>query len=534
MVAIYAVIILSMVFVLFFIGKIIDAQLYIMKKEVKPLKIEKKEHKSKKAIVKKSLVIILTKKKVKLRSKVFYARFLNEKSASKIPVSIRFLIDEIYLRVSVNAKYIDYYVDYDRLRNAGIFNEKPIFKIEVKDRKTLEKTLKAIIEVYKYLDFRTIFLLDEKTENNVIIDLINESLVGIDYKIVLMRDINIKLLYEINKLNLNFTPQKIFNENDLKTDFEFQNIELNRLKTTLNKEEFSCNLKRFQLKMTKFLNFTDLGLEDSKVSYYMSFLNNENRNKIIKFSLNYRLKNDFFNIKMSENNIVVDYADLAKKNDIFHFSNPPKNYDIIKFNKEVFIKFCFHLTVHKDSIQHFFLIPTQNKCVEIDKNELVKLVYNSGLNVEKYFNFKLYIKNNEFNEFFNNSLKKLIIEERLNQNKFSKRFFLPNKICQFFYKTFNCECKKLSQISSYFELYNFIVKDIFGIALNQKFIYINPQKNFYNQNFKFIFIDELGKSHNIYISQNSEFKGLEVNGIVYANLKVIDLNLIEGSAKFCV
>jgi hypothetical protein len=248
MVAVYAVLILSLTFIFIFINQIFSTIFFILRKNPPIVQAVTKKN-NKKAIIKNKLSILLAKKKIKLQSRNFYAKFLNERGYSKLPISIRFLIDEIYFRLCVNTKYLNCYVDYDKLKNAGIFNENPIFKIEVKDKKSLEKYLIALNEVYKYIQFRAIFLLDENNENEAIIDAINQS--NIDHKIILMKDINIKLLQEINKLNLNFKTEKIIDINSLKNDFSFNNITFN-IKENLNFEEYLSKKDEVHIKLIKF------------------------------------------------------------------------------------------------------------------------------------------------------------------------------------------------------------------------------------------------------------------------------------------
>ena len=101
-------------------------------------------------------------------------------------------------------------------------------------------------------------------------------------------------------------------------------------------------------------------------------------------------------------------------------------------------------------------------------------------------------------------------------------------------KLFKLDYKTLVEISSYYELYDFLIRQIFGIKFKDNLIYINPNKNHFDQNFKMIILDDIGKQHSIYINQNSDFKGLEVGDVIYSNLKVVDLNFIDHNAKLCI
>lgn len=524
MIAISAVIISSLVFTFFFTIKIFETYLFLTQKPI-TVNIEKN---SKNSIIKKKLELILLKKKKKIQSKIFFAKFLEEKENKNLPLKIKFLIDKIYHRITTNICFLDEFIDFDKLKNAGIFNEKPIFKINVRGKEMLERYFEAFKILNSHIIFRIIFLLDETTDNDLIKDLIFDNLKDVDYKIILLKDINLRLLQEINKLDLNYRPNKI---NKVETDWNFENLKFENIKTTSNMEEHNSCDKNAQIKLLKFLNFNCNDFKDAKVCYYLKSISKQN--KILNFKINYKLKNEFYNIKIDKKNnkkIIINYFNNNLINDEFYFSKKYKKIEKIKENGFIFLIFYFSINFFKEGA--FFLISGASEEIE-NKTQLLKLIYNNNFKIEKYFNLKIYINNGEFNDFFNKKLIKLIINEKLNENNPKNEEILLKYILMLS-KIFNIEYKNIVNLKSYFEIYNFILKEVFGIKVKEEIIHINPKREHYDKNFKIIFTDDKDKKHGVYVEQNSAFKGLEVGDVIYSNLKVIDLSLIENNAKFCV
>lgn len=520
MIAIFAVIGLSIVFIFFFIIKIFETYLFLTQKPI-TIKIEQN---GKNSIIKRKLELVLFKKKRKVQSKIFFAKFLEEKENRNLFLKIKFLIDEIYHRITTNTCFLDDFIDFDKLKNAGIFNEKPIFKINIKNREMLERYIEVFKILNNHITFRIIFLLDEITDNDFIKNLIFDNLKEVDYKIILLKDINLKLLQEINKLDLNYKPNKV---SRVEIDWSFESLNFKDAKTNFNMEEYIFDDKNIQIKLFKFLNFND-DFKDAKVCYYYTFISK--KNKILNFKIAYKLKNEFYNIKFDTNRLFVNYYNKNFINDEFYFSKRYRKMEKIKDNGYTFLMFYFSINLFKDGM--FFLVSGMFE-ETLDKTRLLKLIYNNNLNIEKYFNLKIYINNGEFNDFFNKKLMKLIINEKLNENK-KRNKNIQSKYILMISKVFNFDYKKVVNLKSYFEIYKFILKEIFGIEIREEIIYINPKKEHYDKNFKIIFTDSKGKKHGIYVEQNSAFKGLKVGDVIYSNLKVIDLSLIENNAKFCV
>ncbi len=528
MIAICSIIIFSLLFVALYIKQLIDISCFLSRKE----KIEVKDT-SKKAILKKRLELIGASKKYKLQSKKYYAKFLYDKKYSSISISVKFLIDEIYKKLCLNHFLFKYQIDFDMLKNSGIFNEKPLYKINVvDDKKYIENIIFALNEVYKNLEFRAVFVLNEESDNNTIRDLIFQKCKALDYKLIFFKDINLRLLQEINKLDLNYQPYNLESV-DLKNNFT-SNIKLEKTKSNFMVENYISNCSECDIKLTKFLDFSDNDLEKSNVCYFINILKKSDKNKQLKVNFNYKLKSEFFNLKEEKNKIIIEYFNNKLDDDYFSFNSKIKKYKIVKNKENIFIILYFNLIF--DKINSFFYLANKDKddICEINKNELLKLIYENNLIIEKIFNFKIYIKNNKFNSLFNNNLKKIIINEKLNKNEENNKFILPKDIIFLLTKVFNFDYKQATKIQSYFDLYQVIVREVFGIKLNGNILYVNPNQEFFSENFKIVFTDKNYIQHGIYVDQNRNAKGLEVDEVFYSNLKVVDLSLIKKNAKLCL
>lgn len=483
-------------------------------------------HIYKKCILKKKLKLMLLKKQIKFQSKIFYADFLNYRPYNKMPISIRFLIEKIYKRLSFNYHYLNRNISFDKLLNAGIFNEKVIYKINVDSKEKLEKEIKALSIIYKYIDFRTIFLLDESVDNDLIKKMIYENASTIDYKIVFMKDINLNFLYEINKLNLNYKLKEIAKKIE---DFYFFDFEFKNSQIKWNSIEYKD--KSNEVVLTKFIKIEE-SFKEANQGYFIKF-NEIKRNKRVKFNINYKLKSDFFNIEKKNEYFKIKYFNKTLKDDVFYFSQNIKSFEIRKVDRKIFLIMHFTLLLKKNENNYFILSPNFKNLTELNFMQLNDFLFKNNIKIDEFFRYKLFIKDNDFNKFFNRDLKILIIKEKLiNNEKFN--FSVPFKIKKIIEKNFNIELSKVRKFNSYFDIYMFFIKDFLDIREKSFGISLNPKKEYYNNNFKIIFLSECGKNKSIYVQQNSELKGLEVGDVFYTNLNLIDLTLINKVAKLCI
>ena len=142
------------------------------------------------------------------------------------------------------------------------------------------------------------------------------------------------------------------------------------------------------------------------------------------------------------------------------------------------------------------------------------------------FNIKIFTKYYDFNNFFNYDLPKLIIQEFKQKNYIKKENNINKK--NIFENLFFLENSNIL-FDNYFDLYNNLLQNIFGIKLVNNRLFISPkiQIDFkinllFNNEQKSIFVSSKGK------------KELIVNNVVYSNISFIDLDLIDKTAFLCV
>lgn len=520
MIFLYVVIALSLLFVLFFIHQLINAWNFLYSKKT-DVKIEKNTHVFKKCVIKKKANISLSKKRIRLQSKLFYATFLKYKPYNKIPISIKFLVDDIYKKLYYNHHYFNFDIDYDRLLNADIFNGKLIYKIDVKSKDELEKQIKALSIVSKYIDFRTIFILDKQVDNCLIKKYIYENTSDIDCRIIFIKDINFYLLYEINKLNLNYKVEKIKKEIG---EFEFSSFIFSNSIKWNTKEYYTQNN---EIKITKFIN-TDACFKESQKGYLIEF-DKKIKRKTIKFNISFELKEHFFNIVKNNKSLTIKYFNNSLSDEFFHFNEKIKNFEIEKIDGKIFIVmyFIFHLNT---DIKNIFVISSNFRDVEnISHTNIKNLIFKKNIALDKILKYNIYIRDNDFNTFFNKDLKKMIVIEKLEGVKFS----LSYKIKKIIEDNFNIRAYTLINLNSYFNVYNFFISEFLGIKESNSCITLNPKKEYFKKSFKLVFCDS-GIRKSLYICKNNEIKGLEVGEVFYTNLKVVDLTLINRNSKLCI
>jgi hypothetical protein len=484
-----------------------------------------------------------------MQSRIFFAKFLLTNNYKKIKLSDKFLIDEIYRKVCTNLPLFNMSIDFDRVNNSGIINNKPIYVIYPEaDENKLKSQIFALYEVYKRIQFRTLFMLDGNKDEMIcryIDKNTNDLNYKFDYKFISLKDINLKLLQEINKLNLNFD---VVDKTSVKDAEDFQCEELKPASDIFKngRQEMQFEDNDLAIKVTKFLNFDDLlNFSDSRVCYLANLYNNSDKNKEIKFNVLFKLKDQFFNVKDQKSQFVIEYYSKKTGKDYFYFSNSLFNFEFIKINEVSYVRFNFKVLVNSHSNNQFIVISSNVECEsKLGKIDILKLIFQNHINLEKIFNLNIYTKNPIFNDFFNKKLKNLIILEKLNENKMIENKIIDknklnenklrenglsdrNKLLLNFSKYFNISYKDLASVLSYFQLYNLFVKDVFGIKMKNDLIEINPVH--FRENFKVVIRNPYKNDdcHNILVCQNSDNIGLEIGGVLYSNLKTIDLSLLK-------
>ncbi len=468
-----------LLFLALFVVVIILKQYYLaiifcFKKQKKQKTKDCVKRKKELAVLKKPYILSRKKFLFSIQTKSFYGKFLYQKEFSNLSNKKKFFIDNIYKKISNNTTLLNTNVDFNKLKCAGFNLNLPIFLIKpLQLKEELSFYEEAVKILSKKVNFQPIFIFN----NN------NETFSTI-HKTIFLDDFNLKLFNELNKLNINYNPLFNFNPPHTQTDY-FSNIDL---------------------QITRTINFAN----NKNISYRI--MPKEN-GKIIIF-----LKQDcfYYNVYLKNNSLEI----VSSKNEKTIYTSNRKINKVYKTNKNGTSFLCVEFVANKSK----GIIFLNSKNIDNYKNELlIEKIEKNNL-----FNLKIYTKNKKFNDFFNVFLPKKIIEElyqknyiKIQQIKFNKMF-----LCEFL----DINYKEVVENSkSYFQLYNYILKDVFGINKDDKRILINSKKVKFNYK---ICVNYQGINKQIYVKEHDE-KNFGNNTMVLSNVSSISLESINKPVVVC-
>ena len=425
-------------------------------------------------IIKKLYLLNRKKTNINYQSKPFFAKFLYNCEFSKLKMSLKYLINKIYERVSCNYIFKNYKIDFNKLKNAGFNFNLPIFIINTCEKKYDLKDITDAIEItLKKIKFYPVFLADQNIE-----------LIAKKYKCLVLSDVNLKLLEELNKLNLNYNPLFAHYYPITNVDY-YSNVNL-------------------------------------KIARYVDFLDNKNISYIFEpygngYLYLYLKQNEFyFNIKKLEKSLQINFCNNKK---CFYSCND-KIQDIFGVNICGISYLCIKISFKKNNKIIFF----NTKNIEDYKNKILI----EKIEKNKLFNLKIYTKNKKFNDFFNIYLPNKIFNEFYEKNYIKPNFIKYNKI-------FLCEFLKINykeiveNSKTYLELYNFIINRVFKIIKDENKILLNS--NLIDFNYK-LCVNYNGTIKHVYVKKKEE-KDFGGNAIVLSNVSVIDYKSLQKPVIIC-
>lgn len=459
-------VIFSLIFVFAFIRQLYFAVCLSFSKDKKVEETVKIKNQNKFQIVKKRSVLIRKRISKKLCSRKIYAKFLFLKEFKNVSTERKFLINKIYFQLSKNHIQFSSNVDFEKLLKSGI--NKPVYLVEKprEERKFLNLTF-ALDVLKQKVSFLPIFVLEKPFEIP-------------EFKTICLEDVNLKLLQEINKINLNYDP--IFNKFAKTPSSDFlckDEVEIKRIISKNNMLSYSITSKEktnvcIFIKLKSFL----FNIKKEKNAFEIIYFNGEN-------------------IKYFCNNIITDFCVL--------------NYNLIPY-------ICVNLKIIKNN-------KTLLLCGEEPEKHKNLLLYEKMF-LENNFGLKVYSNNNKFNNFFNVFLRQKIIDEIYEKNYLIKNKFSFDK--QFISK-FLCACySDVAKICSPIELRNFILKTL-GIEIEDGNFWISKKPLF---NFKIVF-GSLGNSKSIFV-QRSEVKQVVIGETKFLGWSKVNLNSLSKPAILCV
>ena len=367
----------TQIFVFSFLKQIFGAVFFVIssnKKTSKQAVILPK--KTTNQVVKKHL--LLSRKKIlrNLQTKPFFAKFLYNKECKHLLLCQKFLMNNIYEKLSKNVCQFGERIDFARLKCSGLLYDKPVFLIYApKEENRLNNLIVAIKEVKKHIPFQPILVYETVPK------------VETEFKEIVLQDFNLKLFQELNKINLNY------------------NFKFNK-KIVETKEDFVAS-KDTIVKRVVCLNENN---KNNLISYLFKPKKNE------KIEIYIKLKSHLFNIKKEEKGFCVEYFNGEKIN---YYCNKK----IIKINS---------LKINQNN---FLLVKINSQknaenTIIAGKNEysFKQLLLKEKIELNKKNNIKIFTKNKIFNNFFNYKLPQLINLELHQKNYLENLKIKYNKI----------------------------------------------------------------------------------------------------------
>lgn len=447
-------------------------------------------------------------KKIYLKSAILKCRqFLFLKSEEE--KFIRDIVNKVANNVPNNYKI---QIDYSMLKNAGLFRGKPIFKVYAEELNVkLKQQLFLLNKLSSKLKFDTILMFKNyKIEEYVCKHYSNIKCLNIN-------EINAKLLFEINKININYDEklQNVFEGvfvNDEKIDnFRYKNFRLES-KTVLK----NCGTECYKILIPiegKTIFEKDIFNEAQIILIKNSFQND------IKFNLqvNIKLQNEFVNFEKIGKKLAVKFFDGNERN--FYFSNDNFDFFIKKCEKNAFLSVKIANLRIKSNSYSFMTISSIDKNFENYKNILLE----NYCSLKQLFELNFKSENLKLNNFINKNLADVYCKHFLKVEK--------NNCTKFEGLTKIEQLDKLSvkKINS-FSFVKFLFDNFLGVSQKQSCIKLSP-----NSDIKFFEVS-LKIDNKIYqiIYQQNKQKFVSYGGLEFVNLDNINLKFVdEKHITFC-
>ena len=423
------------------------------------------------------------------------------------------IIKNITYKIENNTpKDFNLQIDFKKLQNAGLFDGRSIYKIFVNEWSF--KTKKELFVLNKL----------QKTSNFCAIILIYNDFKQKHYfkyftnlKFINLNDFNPELLFELNKININYPNQfekieeGIFVNNE-KVDFlQYKNYRLESNYVTQNLIVKTYNI----LDETNLQSIFDL--KDCPVCKIISFKNESLKNQNVFVRINIKISNEFCNIKKFNNQLVIKYFDNTQQK-IYFFENNFQFF-IKKYKKNVFLSVIFNkFKILSQSNLNLFICPNDIK-IENLKNKLLKNF--CAIKQILRLNFKSNCE--KLNNFINNDLPNIFCKQYLNCSSTSNINFEKIKTIEAFEKL------KKYKLNA-FSFANFLFTKFLGISFVDNLIKISPNSNIDY----FTFELPLNNQNYLIKYQNSGKKYISYGGLEFVNLNNINLKYINDSViTFC-
>lgn len=403
-------------------------------------------------------------------------------------------------------------IDYKKLQNAGLFDGKSIYKMFVNDWSIkIKKELFLLNKLQKTSNFCAIILFyNNFNKKNYFKYLTN-------LKFINLNDFNPELLFELNKINVNY-PNKFekFEEgifiNNEKVDFlQYKNYRL----------ESNYVMQNLIVKTYNILDETNLqsifNLQDCPVCKILSLKNESLKNQNVSVKINIKIPNEFCNIKKFNNHLDIKYFDNTQQK--FYFSENNFQFFIKKYQKNAFLSVIFNkFKILSQSNLNLFIYSNDIK-IENIKNKLLKNV--CAIKQVLSLNFKSNCE--KLNNFINKNLPDIFCKQYLLFSNNSS-FNLEN------IKTIEAFEKLKKYKFNSFRFANFLFSNFLGISFVDNLIKISPNSNIEYFSFEL----HLNNQNYLIKYQNLGKKYISYGGLEFVNLNNINLKYINDNViTFC-
>ena len=393
-------------------------------------------------------------------------------------------------------------VDYSKLQSCGLFAHKPIFKENINELNKLNKLKLKTLKKFEQEVAITICASNEKVKQ------VLESFVkqhNLKCNIINLETICYSLLFEINKLNINYKPKE--NSEILEGFF-------------VEKEKLFC--PKWNGKFYSGINL----VENEKVEYYKFLLPKKEENilnytnfhkaEILKFNaikINkaIKLKNEFFKVEKTKNNLTINYLSGEVEKYFFNFNF---SFFIKKYNKNVFLVLNFKFDKFCTQKNELVCICCTCKNCGLTLKSLSAIKLENEILWKSFFNIKFCFKNENLNKVLNEKLPEVFIKQNLDGVR-EKQIDISGMF----------EIEKQKHLS-----YKSVIKNFFGISFKENLLVIRPNKNASSFAFNLTVKEDV---YNVSFERGG-LTQVENAGKQFVNLSGFNLkNLLDKNIKFC-
>ena len=397
-------------------------------------------------------------------------------------------------------------VNTSLLEKCNVDFKKPIFKIELNEFTNKQKSkLLSLKKLKSENDFLLVVFLSKidirkKLENF----LLNINLKNC--KIFLESDISSKLLFEINKLNLNY-PCKcekvfegIFVDEEKVENYVFKNLYYEAKNKTTEHEIESLKIL-FPKEDENILNF-------STFNFFVDVKFNFKKSKKHEIKFCFLLDYDVLNVKKEKEKIEVCFLNLKKQ--FFSFSNKNFNFCIKKHKKMCFLVVFFNIFAKNNQTYSI-------SCIRSDET-FHTFCGSLGQNKLKLFS--------SLNSFFNVEFESLMCK---NLNLNTKKSFIK---CVFESKSINKKCTSFDCFLSFKkneigEYYLSFLHDVLGLNLKNGILKIDKLLKINR-----IFSLKIVFNNEVFVIKKESFSNrIIIDNIEYVNLNEIDLKKVTSKKE---